>query len=401
MIKIMLPVVLGALILSGLVYKGVDVFYLVVVLTGAYLFFTKKIKLTYELKVFYALSLIFVFIAGISIVRTDWHLFFEWRFSAFQLLLFMPLIAVFNALIFKSESLFWKTLISSSLFTVVWLILLYLNWPVTRDTGLLSDAINRGNMGMLFGLIALVSLFAVVEKHWKLLAFLGFICGVILSLLSGSKGGWLALFISFITMTFVFYRYKKYAEFKILFSMQILLVLLIAVFWQYLPIEKRLLLAVKDFNNYFEGTIDGSVGIRFELWKAAYYAFLEKPILGWGWGEFNHAHSFVMQSGNVAETRLTGHPHNQYFLFLAELGFIGLLSFMAFITWPLIVAIRYIKQNQVFQNKVHLALLVIVVTESVLEFSLSDDSFSQKYFIFVFLFITSFALFKMQDKKIK
>jgi len=401
MINIMLPIVIGALILSGLVYKGVDAFYLVVVLTGTYFFFTKNIKLTYELKVFYALSLLFIFIVGISIGRTDWHAFFEWRFSAFQLLLFMPLIAIFNVFIFKSESLFWKTLISSSLFSIVWLILLYLNWPVTRGTGLLSDAINRGNMGMLFGLIALVSLFAVVEKHWKLLAFLGFLGGVGLSILSGSRGGWLALIISLFTLTFVFYRFSKTTEFRMLAISQLILVLLLFTFWDKLPLEHRVLAAIDNISLYLDGTVTTSVGYRFELWKAAYYAFLDKPILGWGLGEFNNAHSFVMQNGNVTQTRLFGHPHSQYFLFLAELGFIGVISFMAFITWPLIVAIRFIKQKQVFEREVYLALLVIVVSESVLEFLLTDDSFSQKYFIFVFLFITSFALFKMQDKKIK
>ena len=163
-------------------------------------------------------------------------------------------------------------------------------------------------------------------------------------------------------------------------------------FLEELPIQQRVDQVFVDINNYLDGNPYSSVGYRFELWKASYYAFLEKPLFGWGWTNFNVAKEFVFNEGDIAPIRDFGHPHNQYFLFLVETGLVGLLSLLAFMLWPFFVAIRYIKQTKEFNNTIYLAILVMVVTESILEFSLTDDTFSQKYFIFVFLIISSFSL---------
>lgn len=385
-------IVLFAFVLSGILYKGVDTFYLIIIFVGAYALYNEKKKISFELKVFYLLALVLLFVISLSVLTHDWHDFFEWRFSAFQLLLFIPLIGVFAYLVFDSVELFWKILIISSLYTSFWLLLLFFNWPVERDTGYLSIAISRGNMGMLFGLMAMVSFFALPSKVWKTLAVLGFISGVALSIISGSRGGWLALLISMFTLTFIFYRFGKKTEFKSLVVIQLFVMVCLVVFWKELPLQDRVHQAFIDIKNYFDGNPFSSVGYRLELWKASYYAFLEKPLLGWGWTNFDLAQQFVFDNGHIAPIRYFGHPHNQYFLFLVETGLIGLLSLLAFMLWPFWVAIRYIKQTKEFNSTIYLAILVMVVTESILEFSLTDDSFSQKYFIFVFLIISCFSL---------
>lgn len=399
MIKLMPIVAVLALVFTGVLYRSVDNLYLIIIFVGIYALYIKRESLPSELKVFYLLALMLIIVISSSILMHDWHTFFQWRFSAFQLLLFIPLIGMFASFTFNSEELFWKTIIISTLFSFFWLCLVFLNWPVQRDTGYLSDAINRGNMGMLFGLMAMVSFFAIPNKLWRSLAILGFISGITLSIISGSRGGWLALLISTFTLTFLFYRFGKKAEFKSFVFIQFFLVVCVVVFWKDLPIQGRVEQVFIDINNYLDGNPYSSVGYRLELWKASYHAFLEKPFLGWGWTNFEIAKQFVFNNGDIAPIREFGHPHNQYFLFLVEVGLIGLLSLLAFMLWPFWVAIRYIKQTKEFNRTIYLAILVLVVTESILEFSLTDDSFSQKYFIFVFLFITSFALFKMQDKK--
>ena len=400
MIKLMPILAILALVFSGVLYRSVDVFYLLIFFVGMYALYIKKENLPSELKVFYMLALTLIFIISSSILMHDWHNFFQWRFSAFQVLFFIPLIGFFASFTFSSEEVFWKTLIVSSLFSFFWIGLVILNWPVQRDTGYLSDAINRGNMGMLFGLMALVAFFAVSKKAWKALAALGFISGIALSIISGSRGGWLALLISMFTLAFIFYRFSKKTEFKSLVYIQLFLTICLFVFWKELPIQQRVDQVFVDINNYLDGNPYSSVGYRFELWKASFYAFLEKPLFGWGWTNFNVAKQFVFNEGDIAPIRDFGHPHNQYFLFLVEIGLIGLLSLLAFILWPFFVAIRFIKQTKEFNGTIYLAILIIVVTESILEFSLTDDTFSQKYFIFVFIFISSFFLFINSKKKL-
>jgi O-antigen ligase len=390
-----------ALIFSGTLYKSVDVVYLLIVFVGGYALYSIKERLPFELRFFYALALLLILVISLSVFMHDWHSFFQWRFSAFQLLIFIPFIGMFTYFVFDSEEVFWRVLIFSSLFSFVWLALVLFHWPVQRDTGYLSDAINRGNMGMLFGLMAMVAFFAVSDKKWKLLAVIGFFSGVVLSIISGSRGGWLALLISSFTLTFIFFKFKKETEFKTLFYIQIFLLICLILFWKELPIQGRVHQAMIDINKYLDGNPYSSVGYRFELWKASFYAFLEKPILGWGWTNFDMAQEFVMNNGEIARIRHFGHPHNQYFLFLVETGLVGLLTLLAFMLWPFIVSIRYIKKSTQLNSTVYLAVLVMIVTESILEFSLTDDSFSQKYFIFVFLFISCFSLLKMNEKYLK
>jgi O-antigen ligase len=389
-----------ALVLSGILFKGVDVVYLAIVLMGIWFFLSEKNTLSDDLKVFYTLALVLLLAISIAVIRFDWHAFFSWRFSSFEPLLFIPFIAAYLMKYRCSDQTFWKILIVSALFTPVWVVMILWSWPVPRSTGLLSDAINRGNMGMLFGLISLIALFAVDEWRWKLLAFIGFGGGVILSVLSGSRGGWLALIVSLFTLTFIFFKFARKAEFRGLVSAQLVLLLAVILFWDYLPIQGRLMQVVNDIQLYADGNVHTSVGYRFELWKVSYYAFLEKPLLGWGWSNFNAAHEYVMQAGLADKTRLFGHPHNQFLLFLVETGVFGMLALLAFLLWPLLVSIRYVRKSVDFNPHIYWAVLMIVVTEAIVEFSLTDDSFSQKYFVFVYLLLSLVVLQFLRDKAI-
>jgi O-antigen ligase len=398
MANLLIALISLALVLSGVLYKGVDAAYLIIVFIGIWFFLSEKIALSNDLKVFYTLALILLLAISIAVIRFDWHAFFSWRFSSLQLLLFIPFIATYLMRYRYSDQVVWRILIVSALFAPVWIVMILWSWPVQRSTGLLFDAINRGNMGMLFGLVSLIALFAVNDWRWKLLAIIGFGGGVILSVLSGSRGGWLALIISLCTLTFVFFKYAKKTEFRVLVFVQLILLLGVILFWDYLPIQTRLMQVVNDIQLYADGNIHTSVGYRFELWKVSYYAFLEKPLLGWGWTNFNAAHQYVMQAGLVEKTRLFGHPHNQFLLFLVETGLFGILALLAFLLWPLLVAIGYIRKSIEFNAHVYWAVLMIVVTEAIVEFSLTDDSFSQKYFVFVYLLLTLIVLQFLGDK---
>ena len=400
MTKLSIGLVSLALVLSGVLYKGVDVIYLAIIMIGIWSFLTHKKSLSHDLKVFYKLALILLMAISISVISFDWHAFFSWRFSSFQVLLFIPFMAAYLIHYQNSDQLFWRVLIVTGLFSPFWVLLILWDWPVQRSVGLLSDAINRGNMGMLFGLISLVALFAVSGRSWRVLAFIGFAGGVVLSVLSGSRGGWLALVISLFTLTFVFFKFARKMEFRILVFVQLILLFGLILFWDYLPIQGRVMQAIHDMQRYADGSINTSVGYRLELWKVSYYAFLEKPLLGWGWTNFNAAHQYVMQAGLVDKTRLFGHPHNQFLLFLVETGLFGMLALLAFLLWPLLVAIRYIRESVEINARVYWAVLMIVVTEAMVEFSLTDDSFSQKYFVFVFLLLSLVVLQFLKDKTI-
>jgi hypothetical protein len=73
---------------------------------------------------------------------------------------------------------------------------------------------------------------------------------------------------------------------------------------------------------------------------------------------------------------------------------------LAFLLWPLLVSIRYVRKSVDFNPHIYWAVLMIVVTEAIVEFSLTDDSFSQKYFVFVYLLLSLVVLQFLRDKAI-
>lgn len=387
--------------LSGILFKSVSLFYFLLALCGCFFIFNRKDRLSFDIKGYYWVSLFFFFGLTAVVVGFDWELIFKWRYKAYIVLLFIPLFYILAKKYLLDESVFWKLIIASSVYTFFWVVLVIVEWPVQRDTGLLSDAINRGNMGMLFALFSLVSFFAVQERGWRALASLTFVSGVTLSILSGSRGGWLALLFSLFTISFFLYRYRFVKALREVVILQVVFVFFIIIFWNYLPIESRLYAAMDNVEGYLSGDVSTSVGLRLEAWRISIYAFMEKPWFGWGWTNYNEAQAYIMNGGKTENIRLLGHPHNQFFLFLVETGVLMTAMFLIFILWPMIFALKSLSGMKANGSKdgVFIVVLLLVMVEAVVEFSLTDDTFSQKYFVFVYIFITSCSIAVLDNKK--
>lgn len=387
------------LFMSGILYSNTPAFFYLISFIGIVFAFKFRNQMSFgsSLNFFYYLALLFLTYLITNILLSQPAALFEWRFAAYQLILFLPLIAIVFFLIRFDEQMFWKMLIVASSFSFIWLLLLIYNGMPTRGTGLLEDAINRGNMSMLFGLMSLVSFFAVRSVGWKLLALVFFVTGVTLSLVSGSRGGWGALLLSVVTIGFILYKYRLKKQLLILSGLILVASVLLFFALDHLPVVDRINLAINDIKNYLNGNYHSSVGYRLYLWDVAIKAFLEHPLFGWGWSEFNAAHQYLLNEGVVGKARLFGHAHSQYFLFLAEIGAIGIVLFMSFFLYPSYKAILYLRSNFLPDSKLYFAMLTIVMTEALLEFMLTDDTFSKPYFVVVFLVISlSFFYFSNQ-----
>ena len=68
-----------------------------------------------------------------------------------------------------------------------------------------------------------------------------------------------------------------------------------------------------------------SLTTRIELWKAAWAAFKQRPIFGWGTGDVIPAvqHGLQLTGSELDYSRLKTHPHNQYLHLLVMLGLAG------------------------------------------------------------------------------
>lgn len=67
---------------------------------------------------------------------------------------------------------------------------------------------------------------------------------------------------------------------------------------------------------------------RISQWKAAFYAFKERPLLGYGYLNFEDHSKEIKKRYEIEEQRFTGHAHNNFMEILSTLGMVGFLSFI-------------------------------------------------------------------------
>lgn len=382
--------VLALLLSAALLFKQVSSLYYLVAFCGLILMIAQRQfpkELDIAIRKWFIITFAFVFYLVLSAVfLNDASVLFGYRFEVFRDLLFLPFLAAFVYSLSISRDTLFKVVVLVASYAIFYDVLILVKEPA-RGQGLLSVPISRGNMGMLWGLLALISFFFFKSGYWKVLAFLAFCAGVLLSLLSGSRGGWGAFVITFGLFFLYFYHLNRKCLF---FSVVLLLVFFIIVFflWDHLPLASRIHQTIVNIDKYFNGDPQSSIGYRFEMWKAALMAFMEKPLFGWGFGNFDLYFTRYMNEGLVVgNPGGWGHAHNDYLLFLSELGMIGFLLFMLFILYPLFAVGKFFVVS--FQNKdeknVLLSLVFFVAGEAMMEFSLSDQVFTTKYFMFTYV----------------
>ena len=102
--------------------------------------------------------------------------------------------------------------------------------------------------------------------------------------------------------------------------------------------RERAVETIKDAQSYSQGNSATSTGIRLDLYATTYEIFIEKPVFGHGIGTW--LPTFRQRSvGRPANEMLT--PHNEYLLFAAEAGVIGLGALLFVWLWQLVIAFRF------------------------------------------------------------
>jgi len=197
-----------------------------------------------------------------------------------------------------------------------------------RATGY-THVIQFGNLSMLMGILCLAGLgWAWVQPRrilWLTLLLVGALMGVLGSLFSGSRGGWVG--IPFVLLVL----YRGYACHLPGLIKGGLLVSLVAGFSLVyaLPqtgVESRFHEALNDVSLYLSGENQAtSLGARFEMWKGAFYLIQEKPFIGWGDNGYQEGMQILADKGAVHPVVTEyGHPHNEFLNAFAKRGLVGL-----------------------------------------------------------------------------
>jgi len=182
-----------------------------------------------------------------------------------------------------------------------------------------------GDISLILGVmcVALFQPYWRNSKGWLLIAFLGLSLGVVGSLMSGTKGGWVSMPILCWLAVDLLEKPSYLKRLMVLSSF----ILLAALVWYYVPfIEQRVSVIVPAIYEYFINgkVVASSAGLRLALWHAATLIFLDNPLFGAGPGTFYIEKLEYINAGLIpsAVTRFTG-PHSQLFEGLFESGVFG------------------------------------------------------------------------------
>ena len=206
---------------------------------------------------------------------------------------------------------------------------LSLGWPRAYG-GTNGGEISYGNISLLLGFIgyALANTMQV-SKNKKIcigLVILGF--GVMGSIASGTKGGWMSAPLLFWVLLGV--DTSRRTVTKVYYLLTFLTTILLV--WWFSPfIQSRVNHIPTAVMTYLQTNqiTDGSASARLELWKAAFHMINNSPLLGSGTNSYFALKQALVQSGGISKVvlSLTG-PHNQYLSITVQYGVVGLVSLL-------------------------------------------------------------------------
>ncbi len=208
------------------------------------------------------------------------------------------------------------------------------------------NAIPFGNLSLVLGVLSLV--WALRRSQMPLLFGAAALAGLVASLLSGTRGGWVTLPVVAVVLFLC-----QGAEIRRLWSAwllpaRLLTVAGVALFaafavWQVLP---RAMALVDDLRGYVgQDVTHTSAGLRLDMWHAAWTLFLQKPLLGWGEGAMMPELRRLIAAGELNEqARYFGFQlHSDVLDTLARRGLLGLITLLLMYAVPLAGFVRRLK----------------------------------------------------------
>lgn len=243
--------------------------------------------------------------------------------------------------------------------------------------------IQSGNISMTLGLLCLCVMlyyYRLNKTKWVALFSFASFCGILGSLLSGSRGGWVLLPV----ILFVFYQmHKEYLSSRARTITVICTLGLVAFcFVPQTGIPDRVKQGQQDLDRYLSGqwhgqNADNSLGMRFLLWESAWNSFLDKPVFGWGRNGIRDSQLQQVHEGEITKTvyDFDSHAHNQYLDEMSKRGLVGLAALLAIFFVPLSLFRRTFNQQNTPKEQA-IAAMGIMFVLSMMDYCLSQAFFN-------------------------
>ena len=247
------------------------------------------------------------------------------------------------------------------------------------------SAITYGNTGVLLAGICWLSLLFTQNKLHKWVLFFAGLAGIGVSLLSGSRGGWLSILILMLFMwriaaqpTLGRWRWPALGL--------VCAAIVGATLSPKLPINDRLQQAVHEVSAYFQhGENNTSVGARLAMWEFAASIATEKPILGFGYQGKRDRWQEAIDAGEYTSPIGGGHFHNEMIERYITTGLVGLG--LTLLVYAAGFRVFFGQQGPSGRSTNPYATMGVVVLLMYLEFGLSDVVWSVHANRLIFMFL--------------
>lgn len=274
-----------------------------------------------------------------------------------------------------------------------------------RATGY-TNAIEYGNISLLLGAMSLVLLCLQwpAWRYWqRALLLLGCALGVVGSVLSQTRGGWLALLLMLPFGLWASLPRRALPRVTTAFA-GVLLVLVMAS--QTAVVQQRIELAWQETQAYVEGgDKDNSVGLRLGLWRTAWQLGMQRPLLGWGSRGFDAEISRRVTAGEIPASMLNlHHAHNEVLNAFVKHGLVGVLLLLVFylgplaLFWPLDSRVKT-REGETDVASLALCIVGILLPLSYIGFGLTQVFLAHNSGNMFYLFMCSIALATLEGRR--
>ena len=216
-------------------------------------------------------------------------------------------------------------------------IIIWMSGQHTEARSYFNIHIHLGDLALMLGFLSIFSI-NWTQKDSPLLAgikALGLVAGLYVSLVSGARGGWAAIPVFFLVWILTTSKFKHGVITRLSIAAIVMVLVAIVSYLTVNTVHIRLDAAISDLTTT---NPDTSLGIRFQLWKAAIQLFMQNPILGVGADGFGRAMDMLSDSGLLTKLAADigkGEVHSYYFAILARFGIVGVISTLLLFGIPL------------------------------------------------------------------
>ena len=363
--------VLSILFLCYLLYKRVS-----------FLEVVKQNKAIFVVTTFYFLvSLFFIFFHGEKIKLID---------NPLRAFLFLSVIIFIVYSSVKFDILLYSIPLGSFISGVV---ALYQYYILSLESAFYNQMkIQSGDIAMSLGLFSFGISFYFLDAKKSKLALFSIGCGifgVLASILSFTRGGWISA--PFIVITLLF-LYRYLLSRKVLIGLSLILCFSGALLMMNNQFTGRISDAKYQLDVYLSGYNKvSSVGERLDMWKIGSKAFLEHPISGWSLKELDYYKKDLADKDVVTKTSISfSHLHNQFIDELAKKGILGGIAILSIFIVPLHLFYRKVVGQRNKRIKFISILGIIHVLSTIIycmsQAFLAHNSGNIFYFFVLFLF---------------